>query len=116
MHRREFLKRSALLSAAACSGVVAGGCSTTARGRSAAPRVKPFELEEMTVVELQRGMESGRFTSTGLAEMYHQRIIEVDLHGPRLKSVIELNPDAFTIARELDRERKAKGPRGPLHG
>jgi amidase len=116
MHRREFLKRSALLSAAACSGVVAGGCSTTPRGRTAAPRAKSFELEEMTVVELQRGMESGRFTAAALAEMYHQRIIEVDLHGPRLKSVIELNPDAFTIARELDRERKARGPRGPLHG
>jgi amidase len=78
--------------------------------------VKPFELEEMTVLELQRGMESGRFTSAGLVERYQRRITEVDQHGPRLKSVIELNPDALTIATELDRERKAKGPRGPLHG
>jgi len=116
MHRREFLQRSAVLGAAACAGVLSNGCSTTPRARAAAPRVKPFELEEMTVVELQRGMESGRFTAAGLAEMYHQRIIEVDLHGPRLKSVIELNPDVFTIASELDRERRAKGPRGPLHG
>ena len=104
------------MSAAACAGVVTGGCSSTTRGRSAAPRVKPFELEEMTVVELQRGMESGRFTAAGLVEMYLQRISEVDQHGPRLNSIIELNPDAFTIAAELDRERKAKGPRGPLHG
>jgi amidase len=33
-----------------------------------------------------------------------------------LASVIELNPDALAIARELDKERHAKGPRGPLHG
>ena len=68
MHRREFLQRSARLSAAAWAGVMAGGCSSTTRGRSAAPRVKSFELEEMTVVELQRGMESGRFTAAGLVE------------------------------------------------
>ena len=116
MHRREFLQRSAVLSAAAFAGIVTGGCSTTPRGRSATPRVKPFELEEMTVVELQRGMESGRFTAAGLVGMYQRRISEVDQHGPRLNSIIELNPDALAIASELDRERKTKGARGPLHG
>lgn len=93
-----------------------GGCSTTGRSRSDAPRVKAFELEEVTVAELQRGMASGRFTAAGLVKSYRQRISEIDQHGPRLKSVIELNPDALAIATELDRERKAKGPRGPLHG
>jgi amidase len=116
MHRREFLQRSAVLSAAACAGVMASGCSSTTPSRTAAQRVKPFELEEMTVVELQRGMESGRFTAAGLVKLYQQRISEVDQHGPSLKSVIELNPDAPAIASELDRERKAKEPRGPLHG
>ncbi|MBI5388142.1 MAG: amidase [Verrucomicrobia bacterium] len=116
MHRRGFLQRSALVGGAACAGVVAGGCSTPAPSRAAAPRVKSFELEEMTVAELQRGLASGHFTAEGLVEKYRQRISEVDQHGPRLKTVIELNPDAPAIARELDRERKARGPRGPLHG
>lgn len=116
MHRRAFLQRSALLGTAACAGVLAGGCSTTTGDKIAAPRVKSFELEEMTVVELQRGMASRRFTAAGLVESYLQRISEIDQHGPRLKAVIELNPDALAIARELDRERIAKGPRGPLHG
>ena len=114
MHRRAFLQRSALLGTAACAGVLAGGCSTATGDRIAAPRVKSFELEEMTVAELQRGMASGRFTAAGLVESYLQRISEIDQHGPRLKAVIELNPDARAIARELDRERVAKGPRGPL--
>jgi amidase len=116
MHRREFLQHSALMGVAACAGFSAGGCSVAPRGRSTASRVKPFELEEMTVLELQRGMESGRFTAANLVEKYQQRILEIDQQGPRLKSVIELNPDALAIARELDRERKSKGPRGPLHG
>jgi amidase len=116
MNRREFLQQSALLGAAACCGVKAGGCSTATQDTPRATRVKPFELEEMTVVELQRGMVSGRFTAAGLVESYRRRISEIDQRGPKLRSVIELNPDASAIARELDRERKANGPRGPLHG
>jgi amidase len=92
------------------------GCSAALPRRKSAAGVKPFKLEEMTVTELQRGMESGRFTARGLVETYQQRIREIDQQGPRLKSVIELNPDALAIASELDRERKGRGPRGPLHG
>jgi amidase len=44
------------------------------------------------------------------------RIDEIDKHGPAVNAIIELNPDAFAIADALDQERKAKGPRGPLHG
>jgi amidase len=61
-------------------------------------------------------MASGRFTAAALVERYRQRINEIDQHGPCLKAVIELNPDAPAMARELDRERQAKGPRGALHG
>ena len=73
-------------------------------------------LEETTVVELQRGIASGRFTAASLVRDYLKRIEEVDSNGPRLKAVIELNPDAPAIAEALDKERRAKGPRGPLHG
>jgi amidase len=75
-----------------------------------------FELEEKTVVELQEEMATGRLTSRRITELYLARIEAVDRNGPRLSSVIEVNPDALTIADSLDRERKEKGPRGPLHG
>jgi len=81
-----------------------------------APDVKPFELDEMTLADLQAGMKSGQFTARSLAEKYLQRIAEIDQRGPALNSIIELNPDALSIAEALDAERKAQGPRGPLHG
>ena len=78
--------------------------------------IKPFELDEITITDLQDGMQSGRFTARSLVEKYSARIDEIDKHGPAINSVLELNPDAFSIADQLDQERKAKGPRGPLHG
>jgi amidase len=61
-------------------------------------------------------MNSGKFTARSLVEKYTARIDEIDKHGPAINSIIELNPDALSIADTLDQERKAKGPRGPLHG
>ena len=78
--------------------------------------VKAFELEEITIAQLQEGMKSGRFTARWLVEKYSARIDEIDKRGPAVNAIIELNPDALSIADALDRERKAKGPRGPLHG
>jgi amidase len=78
--------------------------------------VPPFELDEITVSELQDGMKSGKFTARSLVEKYSARIDEIDKHGPAINSVIEMNPDAMAIAEALDQERKANGPRGPLHG
>jgi amidase len=78
--------------------------------------IKPFELDEITISDLQDGMKSGKFTARSLVEMYSERIAEIDKSGPVINSIIELNPDAIPIAEALDRERKAKGPRGPMHG
>jgi amidase len=61
-------------------------------------------------------MASGRFTAHAITEKYLARIEAVDKHGAALNSVIEVNPDALSIAKELDRERKQKHLRGPLHG
>ena len=80
------------------------------------PDVKPFELDEITIPELQDGMKSGKFTARSLVEKYRARIDEIDKRGPAVNAIIELNPDASSIADALDQERKAKGPRGPLHG
>jgi len=84
--------------------------------QNAQPAPAAFELDEATVAQLQEWMQSGRFTARRLAELYLQRIDAIDRNGPALKSMIETNPDALTIADALDAERKAKGPRGPLHG
>ncbi len=75
-----------------------------------------FELLEMEIPQLQKLMESGNRSSQTLTQMYLDRIDAIDRNGHQLKSVIELNPDAIAIATQLDQERKAKGPRGPLHG
>ena len=81
-----------------------------------APEVKAFELDEITIPELQDGMKSGKFTARSLVEKYTSRIDEIDKRGPAINALIELNPEALSIADALDQERKAKGPRGPLHG
>lgn len=77
----------------------------------------PFpEIEEKSISELQAALEAGAMTSRQLVEMYQARIEALDWQGPTLKSVLELNPDALSIAEALDEERKSRGPRGPLHG
>ena len=75
-----------------------------------------FPLEEATVSQLQDWMTSGRYTARQIAELYLRRIDEIDRNGPALRSVIEINPDALSIADGLDAERRSKGVRGPLHG
>ncbi len=104
-------------------GVAAGTASITVAhsGRDTdaapvAPGVRAFELNEVSIAELQSAMSSGKLTALSITEKYLERIDELDRRGPSLHSVIEVNPDAPALARELDRERKAKGPRGPLHG
>lgn len=92
--RREFLYAAAALTA----------------GRASA---ETPQIEEATLADLQSGLTTGRFTSVALVEQYLARIAAID---KKIHAVIELNPDATAIAAALDRERKQKGPRGPLHG
>src|ERR1700756_108133 len=125
-NRRSFLHTALLGGAAAAlaplypAGAAARDVSATAPNADAPipwpADVKSFELEEITIPELQDGMKSGKFTAHSLAEKYLVRIDENDKRGPAINSVLELNPDALSIADALDQERKAKGPRGPLHG
>jgi amidase len=77
---------------------------------------KPFELDEMTIADLQAGIASSKYTSHSITEKYLARIEEIDKRGPALASVIEVNPDALAIADALDKERKTGQVRGPLHG
>jgi amidase len=123
LDRRAFLGHAAVLGAAVAGGIkLPGGHGEAAEPAKpsgpdgAAPGVAPFELEEITIAELQAGMASGRYTARRVVELYLARIAAMDRAGVSLRSIIETNPDALTRAEELDRERAAKGSRGPLHG
>jgi len=67
-------------------------------------------------MDLAAGLGQGKWTSSKLAELYLGRIEEVDRKGPLLNAVVEVNPDAMSLARQLDLERKDNHLRGPLHG
>ncbi len=82
----------------------------------AAAEATGFELNELTIADLQKGIASGKYTARSLTEKYLARIEQIDRRGPAVNSVMEVNPDALAIAETLDKERKDKGARGPLHG
>jgi amidase len=115
--RRSFLQTALTATAASalCPALSAGREIISAPAPSPVD-VKPFELDEITIPELQDGMKSGKYTARSLVEKYKQRIDEIDKRGPAVNAIIELNPDALSMADALDEERKAKGQRGPLHG
>ncbi|MFF2755273.1 amidase family protein [Psychrobacillus sp. NPDC058041] len=75
-----------------------------------------FLREELTIQEIQAGMEDGIITSKELIMYYLHRIAKYDQDCLKINSVLEINPDAVFIAESLDQERNVKGSRGPLHG
>jgi amidase len=77
---------------------------------------RKFDLLTASVADIQNAVEAGKLTYERLVEMYLRRIEAYDRNGPKLNAVVAINPKAREIARELDRERTAKGRRSPLHG
>jgi amidase len=117
MKRRDFLQRSALASALAITKPVLATAKPDADvGDPLGQYRETFEFDELTIAELQDGMKSGKLSARSIAGKYLERIEDIDKGGPAINSVIEINPDAMAIAESLDRERKEKGARGPLHG
>lgn len=120
--RRTFLRWSA--AATAASVLAAGGEVAPAAAGPSTPNpfaglraARRFEaLEEATIADLQAAMTNGRLTARDLALQYVERIAALDIAGPTLRSVVELNPDLLAIADALDAERQAGKTRGPLHG
>jgi len=110
MNRRNFL--AFLPSGAALAGQRAQ--TPPAGGRTSA--VPAFELDEMTIDDLSRGMQGGKYTARRITELYLARIEATNRRGPMLRAVIETNPDALAIAEALDAERKQGKVRGPMHG
>lgn len=122
MQRRNFLKSSSLATLTlATMGVAAAGSTTgikvdqqpeTVTGHEFAD----FNLNEIKIDELQQKMHKGEYTSRMITQLYLDRINAIDEKGPAINAVIEVNPDALTIADNMDKERKAGKIRGPLHG
>lgn len=118
MKRRHFIK-TGTLSALALPLVVAGCQSRLASDPGATsplPGADNFPLNELSIDDLQDRMSRGELTARTLTEMYLKRIQELDRGGIRLNSVIEVNPDALSIASQLDQEREDGKTRGILHG
>jgi len=119
MNRRRFLGYSAAGSAGLLAGPTGCGPVDSPDASSENDDAEPpaaFELDEATVADLQEAMESGRHTARSITEAYLGRIEALNRNGPELRAIIETNPQALEIADELDAERSASGPKGPLHG
>ena len=116
MKRRQFLKTTAAGCVVAVTNPVSSLAIEKTEPKPASNAPVAFELDELTISDLQQALQSGKYSSKDLVEKYSDRINDIDKKGPALYSVIELNPDAERIAVALDRERKEKGPRSPLHG
>jgi amidase len=119
MKRRDFLTTGTIATVGlttllpACQNEAPKTNGTTAAADDA---VAGFELNEESISSLQEKMASGKYSSEQLTKIYLDRIDAIDKKGPTLNSVIEINPDALSIAKSLDEERKSGKTRGPLHG
>jgi amidase len=122
MNRRNFLKKGSVTGIAITSIGLASCQQTTGEvkegidDKKSEQFIDDFELNEVTIDELQQKMQNGTYTAKSLTELYLKRIEAIDKKGPALNSVIEINPDAVSMAENMDRERKEGKVRGPMHG
>ncbi len=117
-----YAPRSGALLAALGASLLAA-CSTSVSRKpdatnvsEAQPATPAFNVEEASLTDLRRRLDSGELTSHALVQQYLDRIAAIDKGGPALNAVIEPNPDALAIADALDAERRDGKRRGPLHG
>ncbi|MGN6353748.1 MAG: amidase [Parafilimonas sp.] len=115
MQRRNFLKHTSV-AGLVFSPVFKTSSSVGVEKNTPENNIDDFELDEATIDMLQQAMQSGKYTSRRITELYLKRIEAIDKNGPKLNAVIEINPDALKIAGAMDAERKAGKIRGPMHG
>ena len=119
MKRRDFIT-SSTIATASLSSVLVASCNSTDKPVKeeavSADAVPDFELHEESISSLQEKIAAGKYSSEQITKLYLDRIDAIDKKGPMLNSVIEINPDALSIAKAMDNERKSGKTRGPLHG
>ena len=117
MNRRFFLRSGSVASLGlATPGLTLFDQQTGSEDVNANQLPGNFELDEITIDELQQKMQTGQTTAVAITGLYLKRIAAIDKAGPTLNSVIEINKAALSIAAAMDKERKAGKIRGPLHG
>ena len=118
LSRRAFVGVSATIAAGVLTKGDASSLERVDRMRPTGHRLPASApLDDLTIADLQEGLAAGRYTARSLVEQYQARIESMDKQGPTLNHVLELNPDALTLADQRDAERKAGRPaRGPLDG
>jgi amidase len=117
MKRRHFIAGTAMAGLAVTAMPMLESCTPSgARKNTNQIDSEDFELQEVTILQLQQLLQTGRYSSEKLVDLYLGRIRDIDKSGPALNSIIEVNPDAREIARQLDQERKSGKIRSPLHG
>ena len=114
MQRRQFLQQGSQAALASALLPLAATAAAPAATEALAP-VREIDVIELTITALQKMLQDG-LSSRRLCEAYLARIAAIDKAGPGLNAIIELNPDALSIADALDKERRAGKLRGPLHG
>jgi len=117
MDRRKFLRNGSFVVGGWSS--LAGAVGSSQAGISDGDSKKEifeFDVEELSVLDLQKKMQSREQTSVSITKAYLKRIEQIDRSGPMLNAIIELNPEAISIAEQMDRERNQGKIRGPLHG
>ena len=119
MKRRDFLTGTTLATVGLATLFVEG-CNNTTKNIEddsiQSDGTIPFDLDEETISSLSKKLALATYSSQQLVELYLKRIENIDKGGPKLNSIIELNPDAILIAKQMDNERKDGKIRGPLHG
>ncbi|MEJ1963857.1 MAG: amidase family protein [Gammaproteobacteria bacterium] len=107
------LIRIVALSLLACG--LADASTSPASPGSSSGRTE-FNLQTATIEDINKAFDAGALTSEKLVQLYLNRIAAYNTKGPNINAIITLQPKALEIARALDAERKAKGPRSKLHG
>jgi len=115
MKRRNFFKTAALGSGTLALAQLSS-CIPSRSPSDSTMNYADFELNELTITQLQEQLSSGKLTSEEITQKYLDRIERLNTNGPELRAVIEVNSDALKIARQLDLERKSGKVRGPMHG
>ncbi len=119
--RREFLKYGAVAAAVAASSTTLLGAIPEIRQELVPPTRLPqtgpaSSIEEITIAQIQSMFAAGTLTAASLVNMYLSRISALDQSGPRLNSILQTNPDALSIAQQIDQQRQSGTNLGPMMG